>query len=123
MSEAPSTIRQSFRMHFIRMHGPESDPTVRVLLVETTKAGAVFEGFGSWSQCKLWILQISEFAVSGRQLVAIHKLLELKRLATIQEVLASPFDLDSLGLQRTDTETGHDSDSYLAPTARNTHQQ
>ena len=123
VSESLSTIRHSFRMHFIRMHGPEIDPTVRVLLVETTNAEAVYEGFGSWPQCKLWIMQISEFAISGNQLAAIHKRLDLKRLATIQEVRASLFDIDSIGLQRTGLETGHDSDIYLAPTARNPHQQ
>jgi hypothetical protein len=110
-------------MHFIRMHGPECDPTVRVLLVETTKTGVVFEGFGSWSQCKLWVLQISEFAISGDQLAAIRKRLELKRLASIQEVRTSPFDLQSLGLERTDRETRHDPDTYLAPTACTAHQQ
>jgi len=94
-------------MHFIRMHGPESDPTVRVLLVETTRARAVFEGFGSWSQCKLWVMQISEFAISANQLAAIHKRLELKRLATINEVRASLRDLDSVGLRRADSDTGH----------------
>ena len=112
MNEALPTTRQSFRMHFIRMHGPESDPTVRVLLVETTRAGAVFEGFGTWSQCKLWVMRISEFAISGNQLAAIHKCLELKRLATIDDVRASLRDIDSVGLRRADTDTGRGRDVH-----------
>jgi hypothetical protein len=52
MNDALPTNRLSFRVHFIRIIGPEPDPTVRVLLVETSKAQTIYEGFGTWSQCR-----------------------------------------------------------------------
>ncbi len=100
MNEVLPTIRQTFHLLFITMHGPESDPTVRVLLVEATGAQAVYEGFGSWSECERWVIQISGSAVPGDQLAAVRKRLGEKRSATIREVLASLDDLDSIGLHR-----------------------
>jgi hypothetical protein len=84
------------------MNGPESDPTVRVLLVETTGAHSIYEGFGSWSQCRRWVAQITECAIFGDQFAAIEKCLEMKRLATIKEVQVSLYDLESVGFHRAD---------------------
>jgi hypothetical protein len=102
MDETLSTVSLSFRVHFIRIRGPEIDPTVRVLFVETTGAIAIFEGFGCWSQCKLWIGQISQSVIHGKELAAVRKRLEQNRLATI-EVRASLDDLGSAGFRRADS--------------------
>ena len=50
MINAP-TIRLSFRVHFIPLNGPDNDPEVRVLLVETASAQTIYEASGSWAQC------------------------------------------------------------------------
>jgi len=102
MNDALPTDRLSFRVHFMRIKGPESDPTVRVLLVETTKAQAVYEGSGTWSECRRWVTQISECAIFGDQFVAVEKRLELNRLATIEEMQVSLYDLESVGFHRAD---------------------
>jgi hypothetical protein len=98
MNDTPTTNRLSFRVHFVRLNGPESHPTVRVLLVETTEAHTIYEGSGTWR----WLIQISEFAIFGDQLAAIEKRLELKRLATIEQISASICDLESIGFLRAD---------------------
>jgi hypothetical protein len=96
------TARLSFRVHFIGIHGSEGEPTVRILLVESTKAQPVYEGFGSFLQCKCWIAQLSGYSILGNQLVSVWKSLELKRLATIKEIWTSLSDLDYVGFQRVD---------------------
>jgi hypothetical protein len=85
------------------MNGPESDPVVRVLLVETTKARPIYERFGTWLQCKRWIVQISEYVIVGDQFAAIEKRLEMKRLATIKEVQVSLAQLESAGFHCVDS--------------------
>jgi hypothetical protein len=92
-----------FRIHLIRVHGRKGCITVRVLLVETTSAKAVYEGFASWSKCRRWINQLSSIGISRYELAVIRKLLDQKRLATIKEVEASLYDLEALGLQRADS--------------------
>jgi hypothetical protein len=92
-----------FRIHLIRVHGRKGNLTVRVLLVETTSAQAVYEGFASWSKCRRWIKQLSNIGTSGYELAAVRKLLDQKRLATIKEVQASLYDLEALGLHRADS--------------------
>jgi hypothetical protein len=104
MDQALPIVRLSFRVHLIRIHGPEVEPTVRGLLVETTNALAVYEGFGRWSQWKLWIGQISESVIQRDKLAAAHKRLDQNKMATI-EVRATLDDLDSVGLRRADTST------------------
>ena len=84
------------------MNGPESDPTVRVILVQTIGAQTTYEGFGTWSQCRGWIAQISECAIFGDEFAAVERLLEMKRLATIEEVQVSLRDLESVGFHRAD---------------------
>lgn len=96
------TVRYSFRAHFMRVIGPECDPTVRVLLVETADAKAVYEAFGTWLQCRRWITQISECAIFGDQLAVVQKCLQLNRLATIKNLRASVADLESTGFRRAD---------------------
>lgn len=96
------TIRHSFRVHFIRTDGRESDPTVRVLLIETSAGQTIYEGFGTWSQCRRWVAQISECAILGDQLAAIQKRLEMKSLATIEEIQVSLNALESAGFRRAD---------------------
>jgi hypothetical protein len=85
------------------MYGQESDPVVRVLLVETTRAQSIYEGFGTWPQCRDWIAQVSECVIFGDQFAAIEKRLEMKRLATIQEVQVSLGRLESIGFCRVDS--------------------
>jgi len=84
------------------MNGPETNPTVRVLLVETTGAMLIYERFGNWNQCRRWVAQISEYAVFGDEFAAIEKRLEMKRLATINEIHVSSCDLESEGFCRVD---------------------
>jgi len=92
----------SFRAHFIRIHGPEEDPTIRVLLVELGGEKKVYEAVGIWSQCRRWITQMSECAIVGNHFAAIEKRLKVKRLATIKEVQVSIYDLESIGFLRAD---------------------
>jgi hypothetical protein len=84
------------------MNGSESDPTVRVILVQTTGTQTTYEKLGTWSQCRRWITQISECAIFGDQLAAVERRLEMKRLATIKEVQISLHDLESVGFHRVD---------------------
>ena len=84
------------------MNGPETNPTVRVLLVETSTATFIYERFGPWSQCRRWVVQLSEFAIFGDEFAAIEKRLEMKRLATIKEIYISSSDLESAGFCRVD---------------------
>jgi hypothetical protein len=99
MINDPAT-RLSFRVHFIRMDGPERDPPIRVLLVETYAGQTIYEGFGTWSQCSQWVVQFSECSILGDQLAAIRKRVEMKRLATIKEVQVSLGTLGSMGFRR-----------------------
>lgn len=110
IDNAFSTIRLPFRMHFIRMHGPEAEPMVRVLLVDTCTQ-TIYEGFGCWSQCRRWIALVSECPILADQLTAIEKLLEMKRLATIQGMRVSLHDLQAVGFRRVD---GQSMERHLA---------
>ena len=96
-------LKLSFRVHLIRIDGRKGKLAVRVMLVETTSAQAVYEGFGSWSKCRRWINQLSSIGISRYELAAVRKLLDRKRLATIKEVRASLYDLEALGLHRADS--------------------
>jgi hypothetical protein len=82
------------------MNGPGSELTVRVILVERMGIGCVYEGFGTWRQCRRWIVQISGCVILAEQFAAVQKCLELNRLATIDEVQASFYDLESVGFRR-----------------------
>ena len=103
MNELHAIDKLSFRVHLIRVYGRKRDHTVRVLLVETTSVQAVYEGFASLSKCMRWINRLSAKSITKDELRAVLKLLERKKLATIQDILASPHDLESLGLLRADT--------------------
>ena len=92
----------SFRAYFIRIHGPEIDPTVRVLLVETTQAQPIYGGFGSLSQCERWIVQLTGWIIPKDVLSVLRKRIEQKRMATIKGVQASRREIESIGLQRLD---------------------
>jgi hypothetical protein len=94
--------RFSFRAYFIRMHGPECDFTVRMLLVETTRGKTIYEGIGSWLQCERWIAQISGWIIPVEKLVLVRKCIEQKRLAAIDVVRISVEDIESVGLIRVD---------------------
>ena len=89
-----------FRAHLFRIHG---DKTVRILLVETTSAQAVYEGFGPWSKCRRWIKRLAPSGVSKDELAIVRKLLDRKQLATIRNVRASVHDLEALGFHRADS--------------------
>jgi hypothetical protein len=102
MDDSLPDARLSFHAYFIRLHGPESDLTVRVLLVETVKGQTIYEGFGSWSQCERWIGQLTGWITPRDLLPVLRKRLEQKQLATISVVLASVQDIESAGLSRVD---------------------
>jgi hypothetical protein len=74
-----------------------------MLLVETSRAQPVYEGFGSWTQCQCWIAQLSGYIILMDQLAAVQKSLDQKRLATIQQIWTSLHDLDSVGFRRVDS--------------------
>ena len=79
MNSALPDDQLSFRAYFIRIHGPEIDPTVRMLLVETSVAQPIYEGFGSLSQCEQWMVQLTGWIIPS----ALRKRIEQKRMATI----------------------------------------
>jgi hypothetical protein len=103
MNKSRSVAKLRFRVHLIGMHESDRGLTIRVLLVETSSAKAVYEGLGSWSKCRRWITRLSTIHLSGEELAVVRKRLDRKRLATIQEVRASPRELESLGLRRADS--------------------
>jgi len=84
------------------MSGPLRDPIVRVLLVGTTGARAVYEGMEPWSKCKHWIGQLRNTAITEDELMQVCETFVRAQFATIQEAQASLEDLKSLGLHRAD---------------------
>lgn len=102
MTKSRSVAKLRFRLHLIRMHGSDRRLAVRVLLVETSSAESVYEGLGSWTKCMGWITRLSTIRVSREELAVVRKRLDQKRLATIEEVVASPREIESLGLRRAD---------------------
>lgn len=94
--------RLSFRIFFIRVHGPKSNLTVRVQLVESTKAQFIYGGFGSLSQCEIWIAQLTGCIISRDALVHLRKCLIQGRMASIEGVRVSRRNIESIGLQRSD---------------------
>jgi hypothetical protein len=103
MDDALPDARIAFRAYLIRLHGPESGPTIRVLLVEASKARSIYEGFGSWPQCERWIGQLTGWITPRDVLADLHKRLEQKQLATINVVRTSVQDIESAGLSRVDS--------------------
>jgi len=104
MSKSRSAVTHQFRVHLIRLHGHQSSPTLRVILVEATSAQAVYEGFGPWPECMRWIGELTSCGISGDELVLVQQLLDQKRLVTMKdEVRASLDALESLGLHRADS--------------------
>ena len=104
MMEPHSDDKLSFRAHIIRVHGRKRDTTVRVLLVETTNIEAIYEGFAPLSKCMRWMNRLSSVKVPKEESIALIKLLERKKLATIHNVHATPQDLELLGLYRADSQ-------------------
>jgi hypothetical protein len=102
MDKSHTVVKQAFRVHLIWMSGPESDPTVRVVLVGTG-AQAAYDGVGSWSKCRSWFGQLSSIVISDDELAVIQKALVRNQFATIQGVQASLCDLESLGVHRADS--------------------
>ncbi len=103
MDEAFFLAKLPFRAHLIWISGPQRDPTVRVLLVATAGAQTVYEGLGSWSKFKHWIDPFPGIDIPEDRLTIIQKFLARNQFATIQEVRASLFDLEFLGLHRADS--------------------
>jgi hypothetical protein len=99
MNNTFPTIQLSFRAYFIRMKGHESELMVRVILVGNTGTKSIYERFGTWRQCRRWIVQISGSVILAEQFTAVQKCLELNRLATIAELQVSPHDLESVGFR------------------------
>jgi hypothetical protein len=102
MDSALPDARVSFRGYFIRMNGPESDPMVRMLLVETSKAQSIYEGFGSLSQCERWIVQLTGWIIPRDVLSVLRKRLKQRQMVTIKGVRVSRREIESIGLQRSD---------------------
>jgi hypothetical protein len=102
MNSALPDDQLSFRAYFIRIHGPEIDPTVRMLLVETSVAQPIYEGFGSLSQCEQWMVQLTGWIIPKDVLSVFRKRIEQKRMATIKGVQVSRREIESIGLQRLD---------------------
>jgi hypothetical protein len=102
MDNALPYARHSFRAYFIRMHGPESGLTVRMLLVEAANERTVYEGIGSWAQCVCWIVQLSGWIVPREMLSLVRKRVEQKQLAAINVMLNDVRDIESAGLSRVD---------------------
>jgi hypothetical protein len=102
MDSALLDAQLSFRAYFIRLHGPEIDPTVRVLFVETSKSQPIYEGFGSLSQCELWVGQLTYWIIPKDVLSILRKRIEQKRMATINGFKISRREIESIGLQRLD---------------------
>ena len=93
---------QRFRVVFIWISGPLHDPTVRVLLLGSTGAPAVYEGVKRWSKCKRWIGRLQGIPNPGDELAQVSKTFMRAQFAVIQEAHASLQDLASLGLHRAD---------------------
>jgi hypothetical protein len=105
MSKALPDGTLPFRVHLIRIPGRKSSPTLRLLLVEATSGQAVYEGFGSWSKCMRWIVQLSIIGIPRDELAAVRKRLDRNRLVTMNDqVWASLVELESLGLHRADSQ-------------------
>jgi hypothetical protein len=98
MDSALSDARLSLRVYFISMNGPESDPLVRMLLVETSKAQSIYEGFGSLSQCKQWFVQLTGWIIPRDVLSVLRKRLKQRQMATIKGVRVSRREIESIGL-------------------------
>jgi hypothetical protein len=75
---------------------------VRVLLVGTAGARAVYEGMEPWSKCKHWIGQLRNTVITEDELMQVCETFVRAQFATIQEAQASLEDLKSLGLHRAD---------------------
>ena len=102
MNERFSTTKLRFRVHLIRVHSKKG-LTVRVLLVESTSAKAVYEGLGSWPKCRRWINTLSSKRISTEEFSTLRNLLHRKRLATIQGLRASLDEIEALGFYRADS--------------------
>jgi hypothetical protein len=89
----------SFRAYFIRIYGPEIDPIVRMLLVETSVAQPIYEGFGSLPECERWIVQLTGWIIPKDVMSDLRKRIEQKRMATINGVQVSRREIESIGLQ------------------------
>jgi hypothetical protein len=100
--ENTGSPERSFRVVFIWVSGPLPDPMVRVLLVETTGARAVYEGVKLWSKCKHWIGQLRSAAITAEELAQVCKIFERTQFATIEEAQASLEDVKSFGLHQAD---------------------
>jgi hypothetical protein len=104
MSKALPLDTLLFRVHLIRVHGSQSNPTLRLILVESKSAQPVYEGFGSWMQCMRWIGELSGTGIRGDELAPVRRLLDKQRLVTMKdEVRASMNALEALGLNRVDS--------------------
>jgi hypothetical protein len=100
MHDSSPRSGRSFRVHFIAMHGPENDLTVRVLFVECTRAQIIFEGFGAWPQCESWVNQFSGWSIDRDVLTFVQRRLKQKKMATIERVMVSVVDIEAIGLRR-----------------------
>ncbi len=76
---------------------------LRFILIETTRAQAVYEGLGSWSKCMRWIIQLSEVGYHRDKLNSIETLLNKQQsAATAGHICVSLTELEALGFQRVD---------------------
>jgi hypothetical protein len=102
MSTTTSAVRLSFRVYVMRLHGPEHELTARILIVETLHGRPIYEGSGSWFQCEHWMAELSGWLIRRDELIDIRKRVEQDRMATITQIRASLYEMESLGLLRVD---------------------
>jgi len=103
MSEPTSAVKLIFRVHLIQINRSGADLTIRILLVETTGAKAVYEGLELWTKFRCLFDRLLSVDVTGEELAVARKLLDRKRFATLHGVRASPQELELLGFERVDS--------------------
>lgn len=102
MSEATISDDLVFQVHLIWMSGPQRNPTVRMLLVASAGAQAVYEGLGSWLTYSRWISRFLWRDVQLGKLRSVNKILMRDKYAGLRELRIPPGELESCGLLRVD---------------------
>jgi|SRR5580698_10701231 hypothetical protein len=93
---------QAFQVHLIAMSGRSRTTKVRMLWVATTGTPAVYEGLVSWSKCIRWVERLRHRDISDGDWIRARRFLENYQYGNLRCVMASPEDLETLGLQRVD---------------------
>jgi hypothetical protein len=102
MSETTISDDLVFHVHLIWMSGPQQDPTVRMLLVASAGARAVYEGLGSWLTFSQWISKFLWKDIQDKRLNIASKILIREKYAAFTELRVPFCELESFGLHRVD---------------------